>query len=417
MRHQADDGRAGLRGRAWTYCLLALLLAGGASAEDFALGIDVFLQHYVGLVAGQRVGLLTNQTGRNGRGVPTVDLLAAHPQVKLVALFAAEHGIRGQVAAGKAVEDAVDPTTGLRVFSLYGRKGHRPTPEMLATVDTVIYDIQDVGSRAYTYVWTMAEMMAACGAAGKRFIVLDRPNPLTCARIDGPVTEERWRSFIGLYPVPRVYGLTCGELAAFLNGEYALKCQLTVIPLANYRRGNTWTDTGAAWVASSPNIPSPDSAMCFAATGTLGELGLFHIGIGTAQPFQVVGVSWLDPRATAAALGAYRLPGVEFLAAVIPVPAGSRATATPAILLRVTDPATFLPATTEIAMLHCLSQQYPRHFRWDPARFEIFDKAMGSSAPREALMRGANFKNILDAWAPAQEDYLRRRAKYLIYPE
>lgn len=405
------------------WALAALLsvagLAGRAEPNpDFKLGLEVFLAGYTQTVKGQRLGLITNQTGRNARGASTIDLLYRHPELKLVALFAAEHGIRGQVLAGEHVANARDESTGLTVYSLYGLKGHRPTPDMLDRIDVLVYDMQDVGSRAYTYVWTMAECMAACAQAGKRFLVLDRPNPLVPNRIDGPIVEARWLSFIGLYPVPRVYGLTAGELALYLNGEHRLGCRLTVVPMAGYRRSSTWEQTGLTWVPSSPNIPSPESAICFAATGTIGTLGTLEIGIGGRYPFQMVGAPWIDAEVSASILNGYKLPGVKFLATKPYLPPGgpARGKETRAIFLWITDPAAFLPCTTELAILSHLGRQYPGKLRWDPATFDAFDKAMGTSTVRQTLMRGGGVTEIMRSWRPAQEQFVAARAKYLIYP-
>lgn len=381
------------------------------------LGLEVMLQGYAHLLEGQRVGLLTNQTGRNSKGVSTIDLLHQQPGIDLKALFAPEHGIRGSVAAGRTVADANDAKTGLPIFSLYRLSKHRPTAAMLAQIDTLVYDIQDVGSRAYTYVWSMAEAMAACGEEGKTFVVLDRPNPLTCQQIDGPVTEKKWISFIGLYPVPRVYGMTVGEMARYLNAEYNLRCRLIVMPMAGYRRDTSWSETGLKWIASSPNIPSPESAMCFAATGSIGVLGFLHIGIGGYYPFQTVGAPWLDAARAAADLNALELPGVRFIPTDPFTPKSGlyRGQRVEAIFLRVEKPSAFLASTTEVAVLSYLQRAYPQHFEWEEKRFNGFDKAVGTSSVRKGIMSGKGYKEIVAPWRKAQQEYLEKRAKYLIY--
>lgn len=417
--------------RAACLLLLALCLfatpAARAAATGFMLGVDVFLAGYTDMVKGQRVGLLTNQTGRNGAGVPTVDLLHARRNVNLSVLFAPEHGIRGDIAAGAKVDDLVDAKTGLKVFSLYGRDGHAPTPAMLAQVDTIIYDIQDTGSRAYTFIWTLAETMKACGQHGVTVIVLDRPNPCGGLVVDGPIVEEKWRSFIGLYPIPRVYGLTVGELARYLNSEYKLNCRLVVIPMAGYHRNWTWANTGLTWVPTSPNVPSPEAAVGFAATGTIGTLGSMHIGLGTGAPFQIIGAGWMDAQASAAALNQWNLPGVKFIPWVfVPTTGGLAGQQVNAVYLQVTDAAHFLPCTTELVMLHHLTAAYPTHFHWPTAPSkdkdgkptdlrDTFDKAMGTSSVRLGLASGKSVNEVRNLWGPDLQDYARKRARYLLY--
>ncbi len=244
-------------------------------------GLEVFLSKYTSLVQGKKVGLVTNQTGVNANRVSTVNLFYKNPDIKLVALFAPEHGIRGNLKAGETVPGGRDPLTGLPVYTLYGANGHRPTREQLAQIDVMVFDIQDVGSRTYTYIWHLAECMSACAENGKTIIVLDRPNPYGAYTVDGPCVDPELKSFIGLYSIPRVYGMTVGELAVYLNTEEKIRSKLYVVPMMNYRRGMSWAQTGLPWVPPSPNIPTPESAYAYASTGTLGETGGINIGIGT----------------------------------------------------------------------------------------------------------------------------------------
>ncbi len=401
---------------AWLTMGVLMLLAPATHAATFQLGLDVFLKGYTQLVAGKRVGLITNQTGRDAAGVSTIDLLHQHPQINLVALFAAEHGIRGKVLAGEKVDDERDSATGLPILSLYGIKGRAPTPEMLAQIDVLIYDMQDVGSRAYTYIWTMANSLEAAGKAGKSFIVLDRPNPLGGRVIDGPVTEPHWKSFLGVHPIPRVYGMTAGELARMFNKEYDLGAHLVVVPMSGYTRDMSWNDTRLSWIAPSPNIPNPESAVCFAATGTIGALGTagIDIGISTELAFQVVGASWLDAREMAEALNQRGLPAVRFQAHSLD--RGGKQV--PCVLIRVTDPTRFFPSITEIVILQHLLLNYPRQMTWpaDPENLRRFDNANGTSSVRTHLQQGKSINEIVDSWKPLQQSFLRQRAKYLIYP-
>ena len=218
------------------------------------MGVDVFLEHHTHLVENARVGLITNPTGRTKTGIATIDALQQHPDINLVALFALEHGIKAQAKAGERVRDT--QMDSLPVYSLYG--SGRSLKAALDNIDVVIYDIQDVGSRAYTYIWSLTKIIKAAGEHHKRVIVLDRPNLLGGLTVDGPITEEKWRSLVGgLYPVPRAYGLTAGELARYLNREHLLACALTVVPIEGYQRNTRWADIGSEWIPPSPNIPSP----------------------------------------------------------------------------------------------------------------------------------------------------------------
>ena len=389
------------------------LITTSPSVAKVQMGVDVFLTGYTQLVAGKRVGLITNETGRTSSGVTTVDALRRHTAVNLVALFAPEHGIKGKVEAGKHIGDS--QLGDMPVFSLYGGGSKRPKKAALDRVDVLVYDIQDVGSRAYTYIWSLAEVMAAAAEYDKRVVVLDRPNPLGGLTVDGPVSEKKWLSFIGLYPVPRVYGLTVGELARYLNKEYDIGCTLTVVPMAGYRRNMRWQDVGQAWVRPSPNIPSPESAVCFAATGTIGTLGTLHIGIGTKMPFQVVGAPWIHADETARDLNLMRLPGVRFR----PMTFVSeqylfRGKKVGAVFLDVVDPVRFQPARTEVAMLAHFVKKYPQ-FKMPSGRHNGFDKAMGTSTVREALLRGDDARQIWTRWSQKVLDFSMVRQKYLLY--
>lgn len=394
---------------------LATCLAVSVSAADFALGVDVFLKGYTHVVKGQRVGLLTNQTGKNAQGVATIDLLYEHPQVDLRALFSPEHGIRGKVAAGIHIKSDVDENTGLPIHSLYGGDSKRPPKVAIDDLDVIVYDIQDVGSRAYTYIWSLAEAMAAMGEQHKTVIVLDRPSPITAVNIDGPVTEPGFKSFLGLYPIPRVYGATVGEIARYFNTEHDLGCKLIVIPMAGYRRNMTWEETGLKWIGPSPNIPSVESAICFGATGTIGETGCMNIGIGTRYPFQIVGAPWMDADKSAAILNGKKLPGVVFQPTSFTMPTGPfKGQVTKAVFLRISDVSTFLPPTTELVMMDHLQRYYPDHFKWTKGH-SAFDRAMGTDRVRISIQSGHDPQAMLKEWAVVQRPFRTKLKKHLIY--
>ena len=386
-----------------------------ASARVYT-GMEVFLDKYTNMVAGKRVGLVTNPTGVNANLQHTADLLKSSGKVNLTALLAPEHGIRGNVAAGEKVSGGIDAKTGLPIFTLYGNKDHKPTKEALDKVDVIIYDIQDVGSRAYTYIWHLAECMSAAAAAGKTVIVLDRPNPLGANVVDGPVSEEKYLSFIGLYPIPRVYGMTVGELALYLNAEEKINCKLHVIPMANFKRGMSWEQTGLPWVMTSPHIPTPQAAYSFAATGTIGEIGCLSTGIGYTIPFQAVAAPWINAEAAALALNRLQLPGVRFRPVYYkPYYAAFKDQNISGVQLHVTDPGVFKPATTETAILCYLQKAYPTFLKWNPAKLDIFDKSMGTASVRKAVIAGQSYKQIADSWEKKSSIFSKKRAKYLIY--
>ena len=396
-------------------CLLIVCLIPALLAPQVQMGVDVFLKRDTHLVAAARVGLITNPTGRTRTGETTINALQQHPEVNLVALFAPEHGIKAREEAGKRIGDT--QLDDLPVFSLYGGGSKRPKPAALDAVDVLIYDIQDVGSRAYTYIWSLAEVMAAAAERDKHVIVLDRPNPLGGRTVDGPVTEEKWLSFIGLYPVPRVYGLTVGELARYLNREHALACSLTVVPMAGYQRTTRWRDVERDWIAPSPNIPSPESAVCFAATGTIGTLGTLHIGIGTEMPFQIAGAPWVNADETTRALNAMQLPGVRFRPMTFAPDKGLfRGEEVQAVVLDVADPIAFRPTRTEVAMLAHFIARYPE-FKIPKNRYDRFDRAMGTSTVREALLRGDDAQQIWTQWSQQLANFSAARQKYLLYDE
>lgn len=405
------------RAPSWLTAALVILVACASfsvSAARVYTGLEVFLAKYANLVKGRRVGLVTNPTGVDASLRQTVDLLRRDSRVNLVALFAPEHGIRGDVRAGANVAGGRDPGTGLPVYTLYGGVDHKPKRSQLAKIDILIYDIQDVGSRAYTYIWHLAECMSACSAAGKPVIVLDRPNPLGAKVVDGPVSEKKFLSFIGLYPIPRVYGMTVGELARYLNTEEKIGCRLTVIPMVNYRRGMSWAQTGLPWVPSSPHIPTPEAACCFAATGTIGEVGGLNIGIGYTLPFQTLAAPWMDAGRMAAELNAMRLPGVVFRPIHYrPFFAAYAEQTVNGVQLHVTNPAVFHPATTELAMLWYVNKTYPGRLKW--SRPATFDKSMGTDSVRRSIQAGTAVNDILRSWIPGVERFNARRRKYLMY--
>ncbi|MDZ7271280.1 MAG: DUF1343 domain-containing protein [candidate division KSB1 bacterium] len=387
-----------------------------ASAPRVKPGVEVLIEKRQELLRGRRVGLITNPTGVTSDLRSTIDVLNQLPGVKLVALFGPEHGVRGDVFAGEHVGDFVDARTGLPVYSLYGRRS-KPTPEMLADVDVLVYDVQDIGSRTYTYIYTMASCMEAAAERGIPFVVLDRPNPLGGLLVEGPVLEHGFESGIGRYPIPYVYGLTVGELAMLFNKEFGINCQLTVVPMEGWRRAMLFADTGLPWVPTSPHIPHAETAIFYPATGCLGELGVCE-GVGYTLPFELVGDEWTDGQALADHLNQLGLPGVVFRPQYFrPYYFRYKDKQLHGVQIHLTDPRAFRPMATQMHILAALRALYPQVdlFARDRYRPESFDRAMGTDAVRKALAAGQGAEEIMRAWQPPLERFMKVRERYLLY--
>ncbi|MDR7556785.1 MAG: DUF1343 domain-containing protein [Armatimonadota bacterium] len=369
-------------------------------------GVDVLLGS-PGLLQGRRIGLVTHAAGVTSTGEPTWAVLRRDPRFLVTALFAPEHGLTGTLPAGQPVPDG---NGDLPVFSLYGRT-RRPTPAMMAHIDLFLIDLQDVGTRAYTYASTMALVLQAAKDAGKPVVVLDRPNPMGGLHLDGPVLEPPYQSFIGLYPIPLVHGMTIGELAQLFNGLFDIGADLTVIPMRGWTRRMTWQETGLPWVRPSPNIPTMLTPFYYAATGVLDGTTL-SAGVGTDAPFQLIHSPWLDGARLAARLNAVGLPGVVF------DPYALRGEDPPrAVRLVVTDPLGFRPATTAV---HILVETRHLHgpllaFVAQGGRYR-FDYVWGTSGVREAIDRGAPAWAIVARWDAELRRFQMLRSPYLLYP-
>lgn len=295
-----------------TMLILVSLIAYG----QVKTGIDVLRERGFEPLRGKRVGLITNPTGVDSRLRSTIDILHAAAGVQLVALYGPEHGVRGEYPAGELIDNKIDPTTGIPMFSLYGRT-RKPTPEMLKGVDVLVYDIQDIGSRSYTYISTLGLAMEAAAENNIEFVVLDRPNPLGGLKFEGPLVEPAFISFVSQFPIPYVHGFTVGELARFLNEELMLangvKCKLTVIEMEGWNRSMLFEDTGLQWVPSSPHIPHAHSAYYYPVSGILGELHVINIGVGYTLPFQTFAIDWVtNAGELTRRLNLLQIPGVIF---------------------------------------------------------------------------------------------------------
>lgn len=397
---------------AWLAATLPCLTAAPVQAQGSRVrtGLEVLLTDSIHLVRGKRVGLITNHTGQGPMGKSSVDLLHAAPGVRLTALYGPEHGIRGVARAGDHIASFVDSATGVPVHSLYGET-RVPTAAMLKDVDVLVYDIQDVGARVYTYPWTMA---LAAEAARKPFIVLDRPNLIRNDRVEGGVLDPKYRSFVGQYPVALRYGLTIGELANYLVKTGQVKAELTVVPMQNYRPSMWWNETGLSWLNPSPNIRSGDAALVY--TGTVFFEGTnLNEGRGMQMPFQMVGASWLtDAGVIANALNAKRIPGVVFDSASQQVEAGFKfgGETIPVIVVVVSDRERVQPHVVGLHMLRAIYQRHQKEFRW---RESSIDRLSGSDRLRKAVETDGGIEALIPILDRESAAFAEQVRAYRIY--
>lgn len=378
-----------------------------------SLGIDTLAESGFAAVRGKRVGLILNQTSVARDGTPSRLVLQRALGRNFTALYTPEHGLDGREPAGFKVASRRDPLTGLPAHSLYGAT-RKPTPAMLADIDVLLFDLQDIGSRSYTYISTMVLAMEACAENGKEFIVLDRPNPLGGLRVQGPPLDPRWKSFVGQIPVPYVHGMTAGELARMTAASGWIKAspRLRVIPMRGWERWMTWRDTGLGWVPTSPNIPRQDSPFYYAATGILGGLSGVDIGIGAGCPFERAGSRGIDPRELAASLSRMGFPGVSFAPYVSENRPGFAG-----VHLRI-DPR---GSTDLMALAVVLTTEICRRTGNAPARattgdkLTLFHKVYGSEALYRNLMAGRPAGPLIASWRPFLSHFNAARRPYLLY--
>jgi uncharacterized protein YbbC (DUF1343 family) len=386
--------------------------AARASAADVLPGIEVLLRDSLHLVAGKRVGLITNHSGRDRAGTSSIDLLHRAPDVTLAALYAPEHGLRGVAEAGVKIASEVDSATGVQIHSLYGET-RVPTAEMLRDIDVLLYDIQDVGARVYTYEWTMVLSAEAAAKAGKPFIVLDRPNPIRADIVEGNILDSAYSSFVGLKPVTLRYGMTPGELMRFVVGTGLVQADIAVVPMANYRRDMWWEDTGIPWVNPSPNIRDVDATLLY--TGTVFFEGTnLSEGRGTDAPFKLIGAPWLtDAGAIAAELNAMALPGVRFDSTSRTIAAGMKhaGLTIPMIQVTVTSRDSIVPVRVGAQMLKAIHARHADEWEW---RESHFDRLAGTDALRKAIL-GRTVDSLMTDWDAQARTFAERRSPYLIY--
>ncbi|HEY8186879.1 MAG TPA: DUF1343 domain-containing protein [Pyrinomonadaceae bacterium] len=385
------------------------------------LGLERLLKEELQLLRGARVGLICNQASVDHRFHHAADLLYEDPQVDLKALFGPQHGIRGDVQDNMIeTEHMVDPETGLPIHSLYSET-REPTEEMLNALDLLVFDMQDVGCRIYTFAYTMANCMVAARKFGKKVLVCDRPNPINGLDTAGNVLEPEQASFVGLFAIPTRHGMTLGELAQLFNDHFKLNCELEIVKMEGWERGFWHDQTDAPWVMPSPNIPTLDSATVF--PGTVHFEGTqISEGRGTTRPFELIGAPYIHAETYAKQLNDLNLPGVFFRSCIFrPTFQKHAGTSCGGVQIHVLDRGAFEPVITGVAMVKVAYDLYPKEFRWKEPPYEYvydrnpFDVIAGTSSIRQAFQKESTIEDIQQSWAEGLSSFRRAREKYLLY--
>ncbi len=384
-------------------------------------GLEVLFSENFKILHGKRVGLITNQTGVDSKLKSTIDILFEAPEVNLVAMYGPEHGVRGDYSAGEHVDSYKDEKTGVPVYSLYG-KTRKPAREMLKNIDVLVYDIQDIGCRSYTFISTLGYAMEAAAENNIDFVVLDRPNPLGGIKIEGPIAEEGYFSMVSAFPIPYVYGLTCGELAYLLNEEKLLSgnrsCNLTVVSMKGWNRKMTFEDTGLEWVLSSPHIPRPSTAPYYVATGVMGELQVFTEGVGYTLPFQMFAAEWIDPHKLADAMNGLGLEGVIFRPVVFKPYYGKWAKKEmKGVQIHIVDADKFNLMGLQFMFMDVHHRMYPDIdvYTLSEKRHAMFDKVTGSSKIRETFFKNYKYSDIEPIMYEDVESFRDLSRRYYLY--
>jgi uncharacterized protein YbbC (DUF1343 family) len=392
------------------------------TAQPVKTGLEMLASRNFDILKGKRVGLITNPTGIDSKFRTTTDLIFNAPGINLIALYGPEHGVRGDFGAGDKIETVTDPVTKLPVFSLYGAT-RKPTKEMLKGIDILVYDIQDIGSRSYTYISTLGLAMEAAAENNIPFVVLDRPNPLGGIRMEGPLVSEGFVSFVSQYPVPYLHGLTVGELAVFLNNEGLLKggvrCKLEVVKMSGWKRDMIFEQTGLPWVPSSPHIPYITTPGFYPATGILGELYVISIGVGYTLPFQLFAAEWINADSLGYAMNKLGLPGVIFRPVHYkPYYSVSAGKAIHGVQIHFTD---FTKVQLSLIQFYLLQES---HRLWpgkdvfalcEKSRLPMFDKVCGTDQVRIRFQKDFKVESILDIWNRDIPPFRKRAEKYFLY--
>lgn len=399
-----------------------ILLPYNMNAQNIKIktGIEVLKETKFKNLQGKKVGLITNPTGVDNNLKSTIDILHEAPEVQLVALYGPEHGVRGDVHAGDKIDTFTDPNTGVTVFSLYGAT-RKPTKEMLEGIDVLVYDIQDIGCRSYTYISTMYLAMQAASENDIEFMVLDRPNPLGGYKVEGNLAADGFISFVSQLKIPYVYGLTCGELANMINNEGMLDkpCKLSVVKMKKWRRKMNYEDTGLPWVPTSPHIPFAHSAYFYPVSGILGELGYMSIGVGYTLPFEMFAAEWINAEDMARELNKKKLAGITFrpihLKPYYSVGQGSNYQG---VQVYIRDFSKARLSDIQFHVMEVAAGLYPDHRIFDNApenRFNMFDKVSGSDYIRKEFSKNHRFTDIQGYWTKDEEMFKRKSKPYYLY--
>ncbi len=400
--------------------IVTLMLPCLTGAQSIKTGLEVLKESRFEILKGKKVGLITNPTGVDNNMKSTIDILFEAPEVNLVALFGPEHGVRGDAHAGDAVENVKDPKTGLPVYSLYG-KTRKATPEMLKGINVLVYDIQDIGCRSFTYISSMGLAMEAAAENGIEMVILDRPNPLGGLKVEGNLTEEGFISFVSQFKIPYIYGLTCGELAVMLNeeGMTAQKCKLTVVPMKGWKRCMTYEKTGLQWVPSSPHIPQPQTVIYYPATGILGELYYISIGVGYTIPFQMFASEWIDAQELAQRLNSYNLPGIAFRPLYVkPFYSTGAGLDYQGVQIHILDYDKAALTDIQFYVMQALAELCPDKAVFknaDPGRFRMFDQVTGSDQIRLRFLERHRFEDIKEYWYKDVQKFREVSERYYLY--
>jgi uncharacterized protein YbbC (DUF1343 family) len=393
-------------------CACAVAQTTFQSSDVVRPGIEVFLADVPQQLRGKRVGLITNHAGIDRAGTSDIDLITAHKDLKLAALFAAEHGIRGTAAAGERVADDRDAKTGVPVFSLYQAEDRGPTPAMLEGIEVLVYDLPEVGGRTWTYVSTMALSMQAAARKNIPFVVLDRPNPIGGEIVEGALLDPAFKSFVGMYPIPARHGMTVGELATFFNQEFGIGVNLIVARTANWRRSQWFIDTGLPWRNPSPNLRSPAALNNYPGTVYFEGTNLTE-GRGTDRPFEQIGAPWLDAASVVKAMHELRLPGIRFEAISLDVERGAAkypGQTIPAVRFVITDRDAYRPVRTSLLLIDAIRRHHPKDFAWGAS----INRLTGSDKVRLAI-DGGMLPALLEQWDREAAAFRERRKPFLLY--
>lgn len=385
--------------------------------NTFQLGVDVLLKDQKALLKGKKVGLITNPTGVDQSLTSIVDTFYHDPDIELTALYGPEHGVRGSEEAGAYVPFYIDEKTGLPVYSLYGET-KKPTPEMLKNVDVLVFDIQDVGTRFYTYIYTMAYAMEAAKENNIPFIVLDRPNPLGGTKVEGPILDPKYSSFVGMYPIALRHGMTVGELAKYFNKEFKIGADLTVVKMKGWKRSQYYDETPLHWVLPSPNMPTLDTALVYPGAALIEGTNVSE-GRGTTKPFELIGAPFIDGEELAQKLNELKLPGVLFRSAYF-TPSTSKFAGQLAggIQIHITNRDRYQSVPTGIAIVKTIHDLYPDKFAFraeDKNGVSYFDNLIGNGWVRKEINDGTSLQDIVKQWKKDLKQFEKTRKQYLLY--